>query len=166
MGDGGEYRCPKCGYRFVANLGVGFMFPSVYAKIVAKMKKGELGEEAKQFFMDHPDGAVNAENVLAVCEECGSYEVVPELSLYIPKTGYVHKRHGREDLDEEMARIIDYVTQWELEEHYDKIGQLEQRCRSCDGKLKILGGETYDCQDLTCPCCGETMVMDGIMFWD
>ncbi|MBQ3397640.1 MAG: hypothetical protein IJG51_01995 [Synergistaceae bacterium] len=50
MGEVVGYKCEKCGYRFDAYLGMCFGFLRIYNETVAKMKNGELGEEAKRFF--------------------------------------------------------------------------------------------------------------------
>ena len=165
MGQGSGYRCPKCGYRLDAMLGAGFAYPHVYEETVAKMKSGELGEEAKQFFVDHPDGAVNAENELAVCKECGRYDTVPALKLYVPKEGYVHRPAGRWSVAV-PAKGVSFVAPWDLEDHYVKVGQLKQHCQSCGGTLKILSERTIARKGLTCPCCGERLVEEEQMFWD
>lgn len=56
-------KCKSCGYETGVSFGVGFRFPAVYAETVKKMKEGYLGEFSKKFFEDHPDGAVNCENI-------------------------------------------------------------------------------------------------------
>ena len=66
MGESVSYKCPKCGYSFIGPLGSGFLYPDVYFETVEKMKSGEFGEKAKQFFIDIPDGAVDCENVMLI----------------------------------------------------------------------------------------------------
>ena len=58
MGRGTEYKCNKCGYGFITHSGVGMLFPAQYEQTVNKAKAGDLGEEIKRFFEEHPDDLV------------------------------------------------------------------------------------------------------------
>ena len=89
MGTGFRYECQKCGFKFSQMNGTGFLFPSVYAKTVQRAKNGELGEEIQQFFEEHPDGAVNAENVTLCCNSCGILATKMDLTMYIPKKNWM-----------------------------------------------------------------------------
>ena len=71
MGQGGTYKCNKCGYELNAWTGVGYIYPTVCKETTEQAKKGELGEELKKFFEEHPDGKINCEKVLVRCEDCG-----------------------------------------------------------------------------------------------
>ena len=83
MGSGCTMKCPQCGYEFGRSEGVGFMFPMVYQELVQKAKNGELGEEIKLFFSEHPDGAINADRTTLVCNECGNLSGDYDLTMYI-----------------------------------------------------------------------------------
>ena len=71
MGCGLEYKC-SCGYSFTPHLGVGFLFPQVYEEFVEMGKKGNLGPELQEFLTRHPEGAINAGNVVVKCQSCGA----------------------------------------------------------------------------------------------
>ena len=85
MGSGIIFQCPECGYSFDLMTGVGFLFPMIYAETVEKMKRGELGEAAKRFFDEHPDGTINCKNVVLRCENCGEYDSRESLAMYLLK---------------------------------------------------------------------------------
>ena len=57
MGEVVRYECEKCGYRFRLGLGVGGSF---FIETVIKVENGEFGEEAKRFFNEHSDEAIEA----------------------------------------------------------------------------------------------------------
>ena len=73
--------------RFSAMTGIGRLFPKIYEETVKKMRSGKYGDECKKFFKEHPDGAVNCEKELLICEECGVPKTEMNLSLYLPKEG-------------------------------------------------------------------------------
>ena len=108
MGSGFGIICKHCNYEFRPYLGVGRLFPAVYNENVNRMKKGELGPEAKQFFIDHPDGVINSESVVAKCRRCGNYDEVDNLTMYIPKEG------------EEMPDVSDGIYENDIPEFYEK----------------------------------------------
>ncbi len=85
MGTGYEMICKKCGYSFSARTGVGYLFPTVYEDTVKQSKEGKLGKEIKDFFHDHPDGVINAEDVTLCCNECGHLFTGQDLTMYLPK---------------------------------------------------------------------------------
>lgn len=182
MGDGRKYICKKCGYRLDATWGCGFMFPKVYAETKEKMLSGELGAEAKSFLEEHPDGAVDCEWTLAQCTECGQYETVMDLTMYIPKEGYVKKA----DPDRKWSTAApfkgaDYVTWRNLRENYTVYKKYPHECSNCKGKMRLLPLDIYDANaknyfdaqkmneevnHLRCPVCGEILSVSSIYNWD
>ena len=162
MGEIARYQCEKCGYRFSASLGVGFDFPRVYAETVEKMKSGKLGEEAKRFFDEHPDGAINCEDVIMQCEKCGEYDSREALTMYVPKEGHVHK--VPEGIWSVAAPFTgqDYVSEWELEEGFTEYADYPHKCETCGGNMRIIASD----EPIVCPHCGEEMAKSLVGFWD
>ena len=74
MGQGYSLGCKKCGYKISANLGVGFAFPRVYEAVMKEAHDGKLGKTVQSFLMEHPDGALDCDQVLLQCDECGALE--------------------------------------------------------------------------------------------
>lgn len=70
MGDSVSYKCPKCGYSFIGPLGSGFLYPEVYYETVEKMKSGEFGKKAKQFFKNPFLHSVGEEPIEIHIMEC------------------------------------------------------------------------------------------------
>ncbi|WP_318606988.1 hypothetical protein [Mitsuokella jalaludinii] len=59
MGTGYMLHCPQCNYQTLFFLGIGFAYPLVYAETQEKENRGELGEDIKEFFSEHPDGVID-----------------------------------------------------------------------------------------------------------
>ena len=144
MGQGGNYRCNKCGYELNAWTGVGFLYPMVCEENTEKAKKGELGEKLQKFFEEHPDGKLDCSKVLLRCEDCGAYDVVLALAMYIPKDG---------------TKPNDAI--WDLD-GYKKIGSYKHVCEACGGNMKKVKKES----ELICPECGEQLELVDEVMWD
>ncbi|MBQ3717897.1 MAG: hypothetical protein II893_00645 [Methanomicrobium sp.] len=169
MGSGRGYVCPKCGFEFVAETGIGFMFPMVYAMTVEKAKKGELGEEIQNFFKEHKDGAIDAESVVLCCENCGHLTTDMDLTMYIPKEKKPEKsEYGRWSVAAPFEGA-DCVSLSDIEENYTKFAEYPHKCEKCGGRMKILRKDEDDDNDLdlVCPECGTPLEESGmLMMWD
>lgn len=158
MGQEFEVRCNKCGYVFEACLGIGMTFPAVYEENVKRMKCGKLGLEAKAFFEQYLNGVINSEQVVARCKECGNYDVVDDLTMYIPK---------------ENANIPDevgYVFAEDIKESYVKYMDYPHKCSECGGSSKVYKSfekKAYN-GTLKCPKCDGMMGLnlEQLMMWD
>ena len=69
MGQGYSLGCKRCGYKISANLGVGFAFPRVYEAVMKEAQGGKLGETVQSFLKEHPDGALDCDQVLRLSVE-------------------------------------------------------------------------------------------------
>ena len=130
MGQGNGYHCTKCDFSFEAHLEVGFAFPTVYKEIIDSARKGELGDKLQQFVFNHLEGAINCGNSIIRCSNCGDMTCGPNLNMYLPKEGYnpTSIQHGQW-----MAAMpyeeADYVTPWDLHEHYKLTAKYPHRCK-------------------------------------
>ena len=157
MAQGYSFKC-KCGYSFTPILGVGYLFPQVYQDLKKSAIAGELGEELKTFFTEHPEGAIDAETVVARCQKCGKYECVTNLSMYLPKDNaeaVVMPFEGEE-----------YVTSWDLRESYELYAKYQHKCKSCGSDMDIIDEEDIRNNGIICPKCGKTIKCDGIIMCD
>lgn len=167
MGEAYGGICKKCGYSFTASLGVGFLFPVVYQDTVQKMKNGELGEFAKKFFEEHPDGAVDCENVVIKCKKCGSFDCAQDLSMYIP----IKEREEKtgEWAVAVPAEGIDYVIGDDFDKYYEKYADYPHVCSECDGEAEVVKDfeKIFNSGKMKCPKCGGKFGFDGtIIMWD
>ena len=169
MGEVYECKCNKCGYAFSANLGIGFLFPQTYEDTVNAMKKGTYGAVAKTFFEEHPDGAVDCENVVARCTACGEYGQGPALTMYVPKKRYksVPIKRGISAAREQVkAKTV--FTKWELEEDFAVHQKYDHRCPVCNSSAEIIEDfeDKLNLGELKCARCDGTMEGQITLMWD
>lgn len=81
MGTGYMLHCPQCNYQTLFFLGIGFAYPLVYAETQEKGNRGELGEDIKEFFSEHPDGVIDPVPAIFQCEKCNQYDTAPSLRV-------------------------------------------------------------------------------------
>ena len=177
MGRGYTLRCRKCGWEISANLGVGFMFPMIYQETMKAARAGEYGETIRRFLEEHPDGVLNAENVLLQCIGCGDLECGPELSMYIRKQGVPRGEKGIWSVAMPLEGA-GYVSPMELKEQktfeFHAWGNV---CGKC-GKLmkpvsdQVLSADAFNGEDqagrtkVPCPECREPLWIEDILMWD
>lgn len=151
MGSGIVLKCKSCGERFSAMTGIGMIFPTIYEETVQTIRSGEYGEDWKKFFEEHPDGVVNCENELLICEECGVPKSEMNLSLYLPK-------EGAKDLPEHP--FGDGFKKFTLYAKYP------HKCDKCGGACNIV--KVSKIKRVTCPKCSGVMERDTdeVILWD
>lgn len=177
MGHGHILQCKKCGYKLKLFLGVGFVFPKVYQETIEGAKEGKYGETVQTFLEKHPDGALNCDNVLLQCTECGNLETEKDLSMYVPK-------QGAEPIEKERWSIAfpfegaDYVAPWDLDpDHYELVCRYEHKCKKCGAKMRTFSEKEMDKKlgkifleekqtEFACPECREPLWQVGDMMWD
>ena len=173
MGSGIFFQCPECGYGFDGITGVGFAFPMIYAETVGKMKRGELGDIAKHFFDEHPDGAINCENVVMRCENCGEYDSRESLAMYVLKEGFTHEIPGGIWSVSAPFEGSDYVDSDELEACYSLYAEYPHKCKKCGGDMRvaeIFSEDEYRNETVKhnpiCPHCKTEMKEYMVFCWD
>ena len=151
MGSGKVFKCNACGEEFSAKTGIGMLFPSIYEETVQDIRSGEYGEDWKKFFEEHPDGVVNCERELLICEECGVPKCEKNLSLYLPKK-------GAKDLPKHP--FGDDFKKFNLYSKY------QHKCNKCGGACNVV--KSTKIKRVTCPECGGVMEEDlgGAILWD
>ena len=158
MGQGFGVKCNKCGYGFDACLGIGMLFPVVYEENVKKMKSGELGSEAKEFFEKYPNGVINSEQVVAKCKDCGNYDVVDDLTMYMPKEGV------------NVPDEVGYIFEEDIKDSYVKYMDYPHKCSKCGGSSKVYKSFEKKASkgELKCPKCDGMMGInvERLIMWD
>ena len=149
MGTGVVMKCPKCGFRVTCTSGVSMSFPTVYMNTVSDAKEGKFGIELEDFFAEHPEGAINAENVTLCCDNCGSIRSEQDLSVYLPK-------------DENKRSDTPYLMAEDLSKGYELYAAYDHRCKDCGGHMHVI--ETYE--GLLCPKCKSALEWDRSILWD
>ena len=141
--------------------------------------------EVKTFLDEHPDGAINAEKTLVRCSDCGKYDTVQDLTMFIPKEGYKHEINP--DRIWSIAapfRGYDYVAPGDLKFHYDEYKKYPHKCNYCGGNMNIIPLYSYkvnpkgrgvdeiikemqsEIKEIECPVCGEQMIVMEFINWD
>ena len=185
MGSGRGFFCTHCNYKVAARWGKGFRYPLVYQETIQGMKEGRYGNVAKAFLDEHPDGAVNAEKTLAKCEKCGKYDNVQDLTMFIPKEGYIHKVNPDQIWSTSAHfKDFDYVNSFDLESHYTEFKKYPHKCKYCGGAMVIIPFYSYKInpkgrgvdeiskqiastiKEIDCPICGEKMIALEFIDWD
>ena len=168
MGDSVGFICPKCGYAFGGDLGVGLLYPKLYRETVEKMKAGEYGEEARQFFIDCPEGAVDCESVLFQCDDCHQYFFDLKLSMYIPRDGITIPTEPVRWSVEFPFKGVPYASKYDLENDYELYAEYGHRCQNCGGKLSYVTNDIRFLLErkIACPICHTEMKLSNTMFWD
>ncbi len=162
MGSGYKMICPKCGFDFYSSTGVGMMFPRVYAETVRKAKNGELGKEIQAFFMEHPDGAINAESVSLCCEKCGHLTNGRDLTMYVPKAGKPNKLEHRSGSTAKPSDAERYKSRFELEDYYVEYKKYSHKCDKCGGSMRIM----EEGEEFVCPECKVPLERGLQIVWD
>lgn len=175
MGEGYCFSCKNCGYTFEANLGIGFMFPSVYEEVMNKARGGKLGPDAQRFLSEHPDGALDCSTVALNCKKCGELGTDLSCDMYIPKQA---QQIESEDWKCSPAFPVEgakYVMPMDLIRDYDLVQRYPHRCAKCNGEMESISKgkltrygyeDVIDKRKLKCPHCRQPLVMSDALMWD
>jgi len=165
MGEGLCFRCQKCGEDFTAYTGIGFSFPRVYQDVVAAIQKGKYGKEWKKLFKATPGAAVNAEQELFVCPDCGRFDSFVNLSLYAPKEPGLSKFHDIPFSTVDPCFDMEYVMPRDLETDYQLVKQYPHVCQKCGKEMKPYSKG----KRMKCPRCNDGWLEQnpaGRVLWD
>ena len=156
MGNGYLIRCVNCNYEYRALLGYGMLFPTVYQETVEGIKEGKFGEEYQKFFEEHPDAAVNCEAYMAICQDCGAFDTVKSMSLFLPK-----KSDGK-------TLNVGCLTFQDIKADYKIAKKYPHKCSSCGGNLKPIDLiDKLSQKAVRCPVCkGEMQLTPDLLLWD
>lgn len=158
MGSGIGLKCSKCGKKYYANTGIGFLFPQVYRETLADVKSGKFGEEWKDLASSEELVAVDAEDYLYICGKCGHWVVEKGLSLYAPNdiNALMKKKYGDKTVKDRGE--VPYAMSDDLEDDYHLLKEWIHKCPKCGKSMHVA---TWDEEtSLHCPKCGGAPV-DG-----
>ena len=175
MGQGYSLGCKKCSYKIDVNLGVGFFFPRVYEAVMKEAQAGKLGKNIQSFLIEHPNGALDCDQVLLQCKQCDSLECGMDLSMYIPKEAVEPRQKGIWS-GAFSGEGYSYVSPWDLKKSYSLYARYDHICRKCKGKMKVIkqkdlelqGGNSLDhiTSSIPCPKCKSPLSFEGMIMWD
>lgn len=167
MGYGYHCHCEECGNDASFSVGVGFAFPEVYQNTLADARDGRYGEEWQGLALSSDYVAIDAEDKLYRCGECGYWEAAADLSLYAPKdVGSLRSKRYGEKTVAEWGRVP-YVCQPDSDGGYVLLKRREHPCAKCGAPMQpvALDGAS-DRVELKCPECGGKMFAENTLLWD
>lgn len=150
-------------------VGVGFLFPKLYADIMDGIRKGKFGKTTQRFLEEHPDGAIDCERTVCICKNCGTLKQAVNLDMYIPKPGYEQPKH---DIWSGAFPFegASYVDKSDLKEEYELYQHYPHRCPKCRKTMRTLCANEFlwkiENKELKCPICGSTLELQSVMMWD
>lgn len=179
MGDCISFKCDRCGYDFNAFIGYGFGYPVMYCKTIEDVRSGAYGEHVKEFVETFPEGTLNCEQIIVRCIECGNYENVTDLTMYIPKEGYVRppkiikedKQRERRPHQKPLKSKDEPFPTWEDVpnlKNYRVFEKYDHKCSKCGGtSIKVSDYKDHDLKEqLICPKCGKEIKCTFSGWWD
>lgn len=142
-------------------LGCGKGLPIVYKQVINSIKKGKYGAEIKNFLKENPKGVIDCSKVIVECPKCKHYDVVYDLSMYIPKK------------NNSFYENKNYVFPRWLKRDYKKVKSFKHICSKCSTEMKTVKIKEDDCGEiikikkLKCPKCTGLLEWNGdCSFWD
>lgn len=175
MGSSYLFHCMKCGYKFDAFLGTGFIYPVEYQQIMHDAAAGKYGESVREFLASHPDGVLNCDRVLLQCTCCDVLKVMPDLSMYVSGPDCSSgPRDGGTAAD--SKGYWNFAAPWDLKE-YQLVSHYEHTCEKCGKPMKKVAveeriplarasGSDKRRTRIHCPVCRDKMYLDCISCWD
>ena len=114
----------------------------------------------ESFFQEHEDGAIDAENVMLRCEDCGNLDQNMDLSMYVLKSEQPPRKQGRWSVAIPQEGI-QYVDRDDLSKYYTKYAEYPHKCKKCNGRMRVVN----NAETIVCPKCKIPLDMDGFC-WD
>lgn len=150
-----RHLCRKCKYEVIHFMGHGAFFENEYEETLEDARKGVLGPELKKFLEEYPNGAIDVEGSIGRCMNCGEYQTVQNLSMYLPPEGVdpnedlYSERMLIPDLSKEVQPHLPCFDRDELQRNFRFHANYPHKCKKCGGDLMLLDDSTV----LVCPKC-------------
>ena len=146
MGKSFTFRCKDCGHNLKFYFGISAEYPERYQEIINDALIGNLGAEIQKFLIENPAGVIDISRVLANCEVCGKFEMVRDLTMYLPKENFEKKIFP--PLPEEMKKF------------FNKFADYQHKCSYCGEPVEIITEENFFDKKiiLQCPNCDSEML--------
>ena len=163
MGSGYIIRCSNCDcdYEKMLFAGIGMWFSKTYAEVMEKARSGQVSKLHTWFMEHHPDGAINAEQKIYQCENCGDLFSDYDLSMYTPRDNSEKKRKKGIWSVSSPAEEAEYATPSDLQEYYDLFKPYWHKCPKCKGNASVVNNFA----NKKCPKCGRFLTVE-FFYWD
>ena len=144
--------------------GVGMMFPTAYRGLVEAIKKGKYGRDWQKLMASRDDVAVNAERRLYLCPICGQWEMIYDLSLYIPKKGKGGEKKPAQVKQKDYVLPLELTSQWESS--YELLKHYKHQCPTCKATMVPVDMDDLLGASFKCPECGHPNQIKSVVMWD
>lgn len=146
MGKSYVFQCKNCGHKLKFYFGISAQYPEKYLEILNDAIIGKLGEEIQKFLIENPSGVLDISRVMAICKNCGEFEMVRDLTMYLPDEKFLQNKNVP-PLPEEMKNFI-------------KIAEYNHKCSHCGENVAIITEENFFDKKiiLRCPNCDFEMI--------
>ncbi len=164
MGKGYSYICKKCKHKYGVSTGAGMMYPILYRELIDAISEGKYGAELQESYENTPYAAVDAENIVYICRECGAWEEDTDVSIYAPNDpdSFSKKEYGEKTVAE--WGYVPYVMQQELEEEFHVVKKYYHYCSKCGKRMHKASAD--ELKNLPCPECGTVNHANDGFMWD
>lgn len=167
MGKGYGLICSECGNSYEVFLGCGMGFPVEYKKLVQDIEAGRYGKEWQELAAQTEHFAIDAENHLFRCENCGFWKCSPSLSIYAPRNvkKVLSTQYGEKTV-REWGRAP-YVMTADLKSDYTLVKERIHTCDHCGHDMRMFSDRGAGHAALKCPDCGGKLERDPYaILWD
>lgn len=152
-------------------LGVGLGYPMVYRETVEDIKAGKYGIGMKDLMNSGKCVAVDAENYMYYCDECGCVESMMALDLYEPKDikkveeRVVGRWSAAEPVQNKTVKDLGELPYFNSDdEDFALLKEYKHVCPKCGKVMRKINEEELGKK--TCPRCGEKYQMFSGILWD
>jgi len=144
MGKAITFQCKNCGHKLKFYFGISAQYPEKYQEILNDALIGNLGAELQKFLIENPTGAIDISRVMANCESCGKFEMVRDLTMYLPKENFMQEKN--------------YPLPFEFEKNYKIFAKYAHKCSYCGEDVEIITEKNFSPKiKLQCPNCDSEM---------
>ena len=145
MGKIFTFQCKDCGHKLKFYFGISAKYPERYQEILNEALTGNLGADIQKFLIKNPAGAIDISRVLVNCDFCGKFEMVRDLSMYLPTENF--QKNSFPPLPDD------------LQKNFVKFADFQHKCSYCGESVKIITEKNFYDEKiiLKCPNCDSEM---------
>ena len=170
MGTIYRFRCPVCdppqrkeaARRSGTPLGCGLNYPYVCKAVYGRIRKGELGGDAKKALRRMLRPAIYQQTVVFRCEKCGKWKVEQDIKICRLKKGKTDRGSALDRKREALAGLRLKPLCYLDRSLYDVVWEASYPCAHCGGPTLPLP----EPENLNCNRCGQPLEITMTGLWD
>ena len=163
MGFGYSFTCKNCGERYDVDVGIGMLYPSVYEEEYAKVASGACGADRQELLRSNPYAAIDAEQVVYICDKCNCWVQEADYTVYVPKDVDQLKEistWGEFEKESEYGVLCNGYSK----AFYRVLKRYYRKCDKCGQRMRK--ASNAELSNLPCPKCGTRNEAEGAILWD